>query len=688
LSESRLLNAENPLLDLSGLPCFSKIDAGQVESALDAALAQSREKILAVESHCATASWASVASELQDIEEYLERVWAPVSHLNAVRDSEAFRVAVEACLPKLSGFHSEVGQNLKLYDGYQKIANGDDFGDLSAARRKVVNNALRDFRLSGAELKGDARERFREIVSDLSTLSNRFDQNLLDATDHWFLDIEHENDLQGLPQSAVDLARKTAKDASVSGWRFSLQAPSYIPFMMFCENRMLREKMYEAYVTRASDAGPDAGRFDNGPLMVQILSLRAEMASLLGFAHYAQYALEGRMAGSAQEVGEFLRTLAGCAKDAATKELEELREFASAQYGQDDLEAWDIAFYSEKFKQSLYAFSDEEIRPYFPLPKVLEGLFFVAEKLFGVKVQKAACASIWHEDVQFFELVNNDGCVRGCFFLDLYARAHKRGGAWMADCIGRRRLADGGIQNPAAFLTCNFIPPVGDKPSLLTHDDVVTLFHEFGHGLHHLLTQVDEPGVAGINGVPWDAVELPSQFLENWCWETEALNQISGHYQTGEPLPSELLERMRGARNFQSAMQMLRQIEFSVFDMALHEGAPSASTEDIKARLDAVRKEVAVLFPPAFNRFQNSFSHIFAGGYAAGYYSYKWAEVLSADAFSRFEEEGIFDEKSGRDFVRLVLESGGVNEPLENFTAFRGRPPEINALLRHSGLNS
>ena len=686
MTKSYSLNPDNPLLDLSGLPRFAEIEADQVESALDAALAQSRTKIEAVESQCPTASWASVASELQDIEEYLERVWAPVSHLNTVRDNAAFRVAVEACLPKLSQFHSEVGQNLKLYEGYRKITNSPDFGDLSSARKKVVKNALRDFRLSGAELEGDARERFREIVSELSTLCNRFDQNLLDATDHWCLDILEENDLQGLPQSAIDLALKTAEDASLPGWRFSLQAPSYIPFMMFCENRTLRETMYEAYVTRASDTGPDAGQFDNGFLMVQILALRAEMASLLGFADYAQYALEDRMADSAQEVSEFLQTLAGRAKEAATEELDTLRRFALTEHGEQNLEAWDIAFYSEKLKQSLYAFSDEEIRPYFPLPRVLEGLFFVTEKLFGVKVRETSCASAWHDDVQFFELLNDDGSVRGCFFLDLYSRSHKRGGAWMADCISRRRLPDSGIQNPVAFLTCNFIPPIGDKPSLLTHDDVVTLFHEFGHGLHHLLTQVDEPAVSGISGVPWDAVELPSQFLENWCWETEALNQISGHYETGERLPSALLERMRGARNFQSAMQMLRQIEFSVFDMALHEGSPSTSVEELQARIDAVRKEVAVLIPPTFNRFQNSFSHIFAGGYAAGYYSYKWAEVLSADAFSRFEEEGIFDEQSGRDFVRLVLESGGVNEPLENFAAFRGRPPEIDALLRHSGL--
>lgn len=679
---------ENPLLDLSGLPRFAAIEASQIESAVDETLARSRAQIKVLEERTQGATWESLASGLQDIEEHLERVWSPVSHLNAVRDSEAFRAAVNACLPKLSAFHTEVGQNLKLYSGYKQIAADGGFASLSAARQKIIKNAVRDFRLSGAELEGDARKRFGEIASELSSLTNKFDQNLLDATDGWFLDVEAEADLQGLPQSAMDLARAAAKHAGLEGWRFSLQAPSYVPFMMFCENRALREKMYEAYVTRASELGPNAGTFDNGPLMVKILALRAEMAALLGYPNYAGYALEDRMATSADEVNSFLEKLADHAKQAAQQELDDLRAFAAGAYGESDLKAWDIAFYSEKLKQSLYAFSDEEIRPYFPLPKVLEGLFYVTQKLFGVRVKKAEAESLWHDDVQFFELLNDDGSVRGCFYLDLFARAHKRGGAWMADCIGRKRLEDGKVQNPAAFLTCNFIPPVGDKPSLLTHDDVVTLFHEFGHGLHHLLTQVDEPSVAGISGVPWDAVELPSQFMENWCWETEALNQISGHVESGEPLPAELLERMRGARNFQGAMQMLRQIEFSVFDMAVHERGAVETPQDIQSVLDDVRDKVAVLKAPAFNRFQNSFSHIFAGGYAAGYYSYKWAEVLSADAFSRFEEDGIFDEQSGRDFLRLVLETGGVNEPLENFTAFRGRPPEIDALLRHSGLSA
>ncbi len=678
---------ENPLLDLSGLPRFAAIEASQIESAVDETLARSRAQIKVLEERTQGATWESLASELQDIEEHLERVWSPVSHLNAVKDSEAFRAAVDACLPKLSAFHTEVGQNLKLYSGYKQIAADDGFASLSAARQKIIKNAVRDFRLSGAELEGDARKRFGEIASELSSLTNKFDQNLLDATDGWFLDVNAEADLQGLPQSAMDLARAAAKDAGLEGWRFSLQAPSYVPFMMFCENRALREKMYEAYVTRASELGPNAGKFDNGPLMVKILALRAEMAALLGYPNYAGYALEDRMATSADEVNGFLEKLADHAKQAAQQELDDLRAFATDAYGESDLKAWDIAFYSEKLKQSLYAFSDEEIRPYFPLPKVLEGLFYVTQKLFGVRVQKAKADSLWHDDVQFFELLNEDGSVRGSFYLDLFARAHKRGGAWMADCIGRRRLENGEVQNPAAFLTCNFIPPVGDKPSLLTHDDVVTLFHEFGHGLHHLLTQVDEPSVAGISGVPWDAVELPSQFMENWCWETEALNQISGHFESGEPLPVDLLERMRGARNFQSAMQMLRQIEFSVFDMAVHERGAVETPQDIQNVLDDVRDKVAVLKAPAFNRFQNSFSHIFAGGYAAGYYSYKWAEVLSADAFGRFEEDGIFDEKSGRAFLSEVLETGGVNEPLANFVAFRGREPSIDALLRHSGLS-
>ncbi len=455
---------ENPLLDLSGLPRFAAIEASQIESAVDETLARSRAQIKVLEERTQGATWESLASELQDIEEHLERVWSPVSHLNAVKDSEAFRAAVDACLPKLSAFHTEVGQNLKLYSGYKQIAADDGFASLSAARQKIIKNAVRDFRLSGAELEGDARKRFGDIASELSSLTNKFDQNLLDATDGWFLDVNAEADLQGLPQSAMDLARAAAKDAGLEGWRFSLQAPSYVPFMMFCENRALREKMYEAYVTRASELGPNAGKFDNGPLMVKILALRAEMAALLGYPNYAGYALEDRMATSADEVNAFLEKLADHAKQAAQQELDDLRAFAADAYGESDLKAWDIAFYSEKLKQSLYAFSDEEIRPYFPLPKVLEGLFYVTQKLFGVRVQKAKADSLWHDDVQFFELLNEDGSVRGCFYLDLFARAHKRGGAWMADCIGRRRLENGEVQNPAAFLTCNFIPPVGDKP--------------------------------------------------------------------------------------------------------------------------------------------------------------------------------------------------------------------------------
>ena len=677
---------DNPLLDLSGLPRFRQIEPSLVEPALDAVLHQHRLQIQALESQADDAGWESFAEPLQGMEEQLERVWSPVSHLNAVRDSQELRTAVDACLPKISAFQSEVGQNRALYRGYHRIADSSGFAGLSAARRKVVQNALRDFRLAGAELKGSPRERFREIVTELASLANRFEQNLLDATDHWVLDLDETADLAGLPDSVVELAREAASAAGCPGWRFSLQAPFYLPFMMFSEHRRLRRQMYEAYVTRASEVGPDAKRFDSGDLMVEILTRRGEMARLLGFASYAEYALQDRMAGSPQEVSDFLERLTACTRPAAQVEFDELREFASSTHSHDDLQAWDIPYYSEKLKQSRFAFSDEQVRPYFPLPRVLEGLFAVTEKLFDIRAVKAECEHTWHEDVQFFELRDHTGVARGCFFLDLYARAHKRGGAWMADCIGRRRLADGALQLPAAFLTCNFMPPVGDKPSLLTHDDVVTLFHEFGHGLHHLLTQVDEAAVAGISGVPWDAVELPSQFLENWCWAPEALVAISGHYQTGKPLPDDLLDKLRGARNFQCALQMLRQLEFSIFDMAVH-GAESLSTaQAIQQTLDTVREKIAVVRTPAWNRFQNSFSHIFAGGYAAGYYSYKWAEVLSADAFSRFEEDGIFDPRCGRDFLQLILESGGVNDPLDNFIAFRGREPSVEALLRHNGL--
>ncbi len=680
--------SNNPLLDLGGLPRFCDIEAAVVEPALDAVLLRNRAQIQVLESGAKEACWDSFAQPLQEMEEELERVWAPVSHLNAVRDSKALRAAVDACLPKLSAFHSEVGQNRALYRGYQQIASARAFASLSPAQRRVVHNALRDFRLAGAELEGASRERFREIVTELTTLSNRFEQNLLDATDHWYLDLDDAADLAGLPDSAVELARETAQAAGLPGWRFSLQAPSYLPFMMFADHRPLREKMYEAYVTRASDVGPDGGSFDNATLMVQILALRTEMAQLLGFASYAEYALEDRMARSTQEVSDFLDRLSACAYAAAQHELEELHVFGASVHGEDNLQAWDIPYYSEKLKQSRFAFTDEQVRPYFPLPKVLQGLFGVTEKLFRVRIREAECKELWHDDVQFFELLDANGSVRGCFFLDLYARVHKRGGAWMADCMGRRRRADGTVQAPVAFLTCNFSPPVGNKPSLLAHDDVVTLFHEFGHGLHHLLTQVDEPAVAGINGVPWDAVELPSQFLENWCWEPEALLEISGHYQSGAALPTDLLERLRGARNFQSALQMLRQVEFAVFDMALHGPGSVPTARAIQQQLDEVRQRIAVIQPPAWNRFQNSFSHIFAGGYAAGYYSYKWAEVLSADAFSRFEEAGIFDPHSGRDFLHLVLESGGVDDPLDNFTAFLGRAPSVDALLRHAGLGS
>ena len=669
------------------MPRFGEIVPAAIAPALDELLAESRARIVALEECAGEADWDGFAGPLQDLAERLERFWAPVSHLNAVCDSAALRQAYADCLPKLTAYHAELGQNRLLFEGYRRLADSRAFAQISPARRKVVTNALRDFRLAGVELEGQARERFREIATELATLANRFEQNLLDATDHWHLDLYDAADLAGLPATALALARQSAASAGQSGWRFTLQAPSYLPFMMFSDRRELRQQMYEAFVTRASDTGPDGGRWDNGELMVQILALRSELAQLLGFGSFADYALADRMASSVAEVNGFLDDLVGRTRALAQRELDELRDYVFNIHGLTALEAWDIPYYAEKLKQSRYAFNDEDVRPYFPLPRVLEGLFDVARRLFGVTVKSATVEQVWHPDVSFFHILDADGELRGRFFLDLYAREHKRGGAWMADCIGRCRTGLGALQVPAAFLTCNFPPPVDGEPSLLAHDDVVALFHEFGHGLHHLLTQVDEAAVAGINGVPWDAVELPSQFLENWCWEGAALAGIAGHYQTGEPLPAKLLGRMRGARNFQSALQMVRQLEFSVFDLGLHGHEAPATVAAIQQVLNQVRARVAVIEPPAYNRFQNSFSHIFAGGYAAGYYSYKWAEVLSADAFGRFQEEGIFNAACGADFLHLILEAGGINEPLENFVAFRGREPAVDALLHQADLD-
>jgi oligopeptidase A len=675
----------NPLLDFTGLPRFGAIRPEHVEPALDTLLAQNRAALEQLLAGVREYTWANFVQPLEDMGEQLSRMWSPVSHLNAVMNNDALRAVYNACLPKLSDYYTELGQDERLYRAYKAIATGPEYAGYSPAQQKIVQNAVRDFRLAGAELNDADKQRYKAIQQEISALTTKFDENVLDATNGWELLIEDAAQLAGLPDSARDAGRQAAQAAGKTGWRYTLHGPSYIPFMTYADNRDLRRRMYEAYVTRASDQGPDAGRWDNAPAIDRLLRLRREKAGLLGYKNYAQLSLVTKMAQSTDEVLGFLRDLAARSRPAALRELAELRAYAAEHYDAHELEAWDIPYYSEKLRQERYAFSDEDLRPYFAADQVLAGMFDVVQRLYGLRIERVEGVETWHPEVRFYEIRDAAGEVRGRFYLDLHPRAGKRGGAWMDDCIGRRRSA-AAVQVPVAYLICNFTPPVGDKPALLTHDEVTTLFHEFGHGLHHMLTRVDFLGVSGINGVAWDAVELPSQFMENWCWERQALDVLARHYQTGAGLPDVLYDKMIAAKNFQSAMQMVRQIEFSLFDMRLHSDFDPAGALSVQQLVDEVRREVAVILPPAFNRFHNSFSHIFAGGYAAGYYSYKWAEVLSADAFSKFEENGVFDRRTGEEFLHHILEQGGAYEPMELFVRFRGRKPTIDALLRHSGL--
>ncbi len=676
----------NPLTVPHTLPPFSEIKPDHVEPAISQLIQESREAIEQLLADNNTYTWDNLLKPLEAIDDRLSQAWSPVGHMNAVVNSEALRNAYNNCLPKLSEYSTWVGQNKALYEAYRQIAEGAEFGQLDHGRQKAIKDALREFRLAGVALEADKQERYKDIRKKLSELTSKYSDNVLDATQAWSKLIESEDELEGLPQTSRDIARQQAqaKDHE-SGWLFNLEFPSYFPVMTYSANRGLRREMYEAYNTRASDQGPNAGKFDNGPLMDEILALRHEMAQLLEFDNYAELSLASKMAENSQQVVDFLRDLAKRSKPQAEDELKALKAFAKAEYGVEELEAWDIGFYSEKLREHRYAISQEELRPWFPADKVISGMFAIVNRLYGIDIVPGGeNVDVWHKDAKHYE-VQRDGQTIAAFFVDNYARENKRGGAWMDECRVRR-LDESGVQLPVAYLTCNFTPPVGDKPALLTHDEVVTLFHEFGHGLHHMLTQVDYAAVSGINGVPWDAVELPSQFMENWCWEKEGLALISGHVDNGEPLPDDKLERLLAAKNFQSAMMMVRQLEFSLFDFRLHREYQSGTR--VQAVLDEVRDEVSVIKPPAFNRFQNGFSHIFSGGYAAGYYSYKWAEVLSADAFSLFEEKGIFDEDTGKAFLQNILEQGGSREPMELFVSFRGREPEIDALLRHCGIDN
>jgi len=676
----------NPLLTMDSLPPFSQIKPEQVQPAVIQAIADCKQKISDVLAQRDPHTWDSLIAPLEEVNDRLSRIWSPVSHLNSVLNSEALREAHDACLPLLSEFQTYVGQHEGLYQAYLALSQSDDFPLLSGAQRKEIQNTLRDFRLSGIGLPAEAQQRYGEIQARLSELASRFSNNVLDATQGWHKLVADDAELSGLPDSVRAAARQMAELKGKAGWLFTLDIPSYLPVMMYADNRELRAEMYEAFTTRASDQGPNAGKWDNSAVMTELLTLRGELARLLGFASYAELSLATKMADKTEQVVSFLTDLAAKSLPQGKAELEEIRVFAAEQHGQPELAAWDLAYYAEKLKQHKFSISDEQLRPYFPASKVVKGLFEVVKRVFGMKVRERLGIDTWHPDVRFYDIFDGEDELRGSFYLDLYAREHKQGGAWMDVCLGRRYRQDGSLQKPVAYLTCNFNGPVDGKPALFTHNEVVTLFHEFGHGIHHMLTRIDVAGVAGINGVAWDAVELPSQFLENWCWESEALAFISGHYETGAPLPADLLEKMLTARNFQAAMQMLRQLEFALFDFRLHQEFDPANPAHIPAMLDEVRSQVAVMTPPAFNRFQHSFSHIFAGGYAAGYYSYKWAEVLSADAFSRFEEEGIFNPATGQSFLKHILEKGGSKEPMELFRAFRGREPKVDALLRHSGI--
>jgi oligopeptidase A len=678
----------NPLLVANVLPPFSSIHAEHVAPAITALVAESRAQLQRLLVTNDAPTWNSLIAPLESQGDKLDQAWSPVSHLNSVANSDELRTAYTESVALLTEYSTEFSQNEALYKAYQQLADSAEFATLSQAQQQSINNALRDFRLGGVALSDEYKQRFAAIQKRLSELSTQFSNNVLDATQAWCKQFEDASALAGLPESALAQAAQTAAQKSLSGYVITLDFPSYYAVMMYAKNRALREEIYTAYVTRASAAGKKAdgscaAEWDNSALIAETLALRHELAQLLGFANYAERSLSSKMAESTEQVIQFLNALAQKSKPFAERDYQELRAFAATQ-GCSDLQAWDTTYYSEKLRVEKYSVSQEELRPYFPAEKVIAGMFEVVKRLFGIEVEQVTEFDTYHPDVRFYRIAKH-GEPLASFYLDLFARDKKRGGAWMADCRVRRKT-EKGVQLPVAFLTCNFTPPVGAQPSLLTHDEVTTLFHEFGHGLHHMLTQIDVAAVSGINGVAWDAVELPSQFMENWCWEPEAIPLISGHFESGEPLPHALLDKMLAAKNFQSGLQMIRQIEFSLFDFRLHAEYDSAAPKSAQDVLNEVRAQVAVVIPPAFNRFENSFSHIFAGGYAAGYYSYKWAEVLSADAYSRFEEEGIFNSHTGTSFLCEILQQGGSKAPMELFKAFRGREPSIDALLRHSGI--
>jgi len=676
----------NPLLAFHELPPFPDIRPEHMVPAVSQVLDDARTGIaslLEADSH----TWESLVHGREELEDRIHQVWSPVSHMNSVVNSPGIREAHKTCIELLTDYNTEMGQNRELFEAYREISESAGFIELNQAEKKVVENALRDFRLSGIDLPEAAQEAFSELARELSDLSSTFNNNVLDASQAWSRLIEDAAELPGIPESLLASMRQAAEAKDQTGYLLTLDAPCYLAVMTYCDDRNLRREIYLAYGTRASDRGPNAGEFDNSAIMAKILDARRAQARLLGFDNFAEMSDQRKMARTGAEVLDFLEDLAAKSNPPARTELAEIEAFAKVQGHKGPLEPWDVAYHAEKLKKASFDISEEELRPYFPADRVLKGMFEVVRRLFDIEVVPAADMPVWHSDVLTYQ-INRQGSPIARFYVDLYTRENKRGGAWMADCRVRRRGLDDRLQLPVAYLTCNFTNPVGDEPALLTHREVVTMFHEFGHGLHHMLSAVEAAGVSGINGVAWDAVELPSQFMENFCWQAEALSFMSGHYQSGEPLPDDLLNRLLSARNFQAAMFMVRQLEFGLFDFRLHTDFDPEGTDQVQDQLDRVREEVAVVVPPPEYAFQHGFSHIFGGGYAAGYYSYKWAEVLSADAFSKFLDDGIFNRQTGEKFLSTVLEKGGSEDAMDLFIQFRGREPEVDALLRQDGIVS
>jgi oligopeptidase A len=678
------MTTDNPLLDHCELPRFAAIQPEHVQPAVAAMLNEYRVRIDTLLASSAPRTFADTMLPQEALEQRLEQVWSPVSHLHAVKDSEGLRAVYAEAEQAISDYAAELGQNRELYSAVKAVADSAEFSALPSAAKTLVEHSLRDFRLSGVALEEPARTRFREIANALTRLATEFEEAVLDATEAWSESAD-EATLRGLPQAEREQMRQAAAEAGRGGYLVTLKQPSVQAVLTYADERALRERVYAAFNTRASEQGPHAGQFDNSARIDQILALRHEAARLLGFANAAEESLATKMAGTPQRVLDFLHDLVRRAKPVAEQELAELREFARTELALAELQPWDVAYASEKLRLRKFSLSEEELKPYFALPAALDGLFAIVANVFGATLREREGVEAWHPDVRYYDVLDGNGRLRAGCFVDLYTRSGKRGGAWMDVC--RSRFVSGGkAQLPVAYLTCNFAPPVGEQPSLLTHDDVTTLFHEFGHGLHHLLTEVDYPSVAGISGVEWDAVELPSQFMENFCWQREGLNLFARHWQTGELLPDELFQRMLTARHFHAGLFLVRQLEFALFDFRLHLEFDPAQGARALPLLEDVRREVAVILPPRWQRMPHSFTHIFAGGYAAGYYSYLWAELLSADAFARFEESGILDRPTGEAFRRSILAVGGSRPALESFVEFRGRDPKADALLRSYGL--